>query len=349
MIYAFGVALSVCLVACRILAQVEEQERRFVTATVNLRDAQGQRIEGMLLQAGDGFKMDSAGSLCVTETAEACVVSAQVLVSASHVYVIIDEPAARSTEQDYETRLARYERLMGADGVKPYYAVPLQPGVGVYQLDVAPVPTTTATGSIVGGSGQLKDWSIFATEVRNEYNPNPQCNFSVSGVRAGVATSLFLLDRVTSRVVEKRIEPPFTTPSHPAGSFEVPALDTTGRLNLKLTGLSQVPKLYFRTREHAVLVGRDNSRIYWFRIGLDGKVASLEGNATEVRLAPGRYYVCPGLLITSQAARLVQLVKSGRQTDLDAAGVPVVSAGTKEAEEVELAVGDSWTKIEKLE
>lgn len=223
----------------------------------------------------------------------------------------------------------RDEELRNQYSLKPKYTMPIEAGIDQYTLSIIAVPGVRIRGRLVNAQGQPIAGAIGAanTMAYDSVEEDDEGVFDFGGVRKGAAT--LLLAQYSTQVHFIEITAAQTLEDLDLG--DVVLLDASADAPVRVTMQNQQYLLDSTGASlglTASFISIDGSVVVGFPADLEGNVIR-EHFYVPTRLPllpPGEYYAVPGLITSQSGMALYLSIREGRQAQLDAAGVPKITA-----------------------
>ena len=322
-------ALAAACVASTADAQPTEPTRRVevhVTVTTN----------GAPFPAGTYISMGVAEDIYVpdvpTDASGKAVLAADI--PAGIGTVLIEVPDILAWGPDDQIR-AKNEAAMLAGrtfSLPPAKLISLVPGQQVYHIEFFAPEAVTVKGRTVDLTGKPLPVSahrggLFNTRFCLE---SDRGYFEVIGVPKAQDSFLFLGTNHPETAVTW-LAAAQTSANVELGNVEIPVGATDAVIEVAVTGREAVREDLGLQRSCITLVREDGVAVYTFDVNDQGGITHSPPFAypgpTAVRA--GRYYIVPGMEVTSDSSlKVLRLIRAGKHALLDAAGVPVIEPVT---------------------
>lgn len=216
-----------------------------------------------------------------------------------------------------------------AFSLPPPRLVRIATGQEVYTVDLFAQMAITVNGRAVDDGG--KPVSAHAERgglLALRLHPGARGGiFEVCGVPKGQDSFLFLsTDRPDTHVIW--LTAAQTGSDLNLGNVGVPAVTSDADIEISVTDRAAVRSDLGFQDSLVTLIHQDGLIVYTLKITEHGGVTTYpegEDETAHPKVAPGRYYIVPGMSNTSDSSlKVLRLIRAGKHALLDAAGVPVI-------------------------
>lgn len=230
--------------------------------------------------------------------------------------------------------LEQAEQILPNYSFPEFLTIPLEDGVSEYATTLTLCPSVRVSVQLVDGNGQpiaggamtqISDIGMDADANRNgESDP-----LSIGGIKQGGSADVMILGPNSPKWMVIHLTPVQTVADVDLGQIHIPPYQPgTVPLHLTVNGRDRLQTRAVESVQSAVTIFSvdGQSAIIFAHNSATGEMAHWPTNETPEtpRLDPGTYYIAPGVLGTSRANLLRQLLLNG--VDVNAAGVPKIVA-----------------------
>lgn len=205
----------------------------------------------------------------------------------------------------------------------------LVPGQEVYTVNFFAPEAVPVKGRVVDDQGELMSahaqrGGLFNLRMHSDMDGG---FFEVFGVPKGQDSFLFLsMNRPDTHVVW--LTAAQTGADLDLGNVVVPAVISDAEIEIAVTSRTTVRSDLGVQKDYVTLVHEGGLIVYSLKITEHGGVTTYpegEDETAHPKVAPGRYYIVPGMSMTSDSSlKVLRLIRSGQRALLDTGGVPVI-------------------------
>ena len=227
---------------------------------------------------------------------------------------------------------AKYNQMRTEYSVDGSYYIEIEPDVDVYQLQITAYPAITVSGRVVDSQGQPIDTALWRRGgMEGVVIEDDTGMFSLGGFRAGHAAELLIFDD-NLEWHSVMLSANQTLQDVDLGDVMINIVARDVPVSGTVTGLQD-------TRDNSVIgpswspvdfVSDNSDHVFVATVRAGSVICSDITEPGQPALVPvGRYYVAPGGLIFGASRTpwmLIDLIRAGRQADLDTAGAVTIDA-----------------------
>lgn len=228
----------------------------------------------------------------------------------------------------------RVQELPNHFAFKAIYLVPLTPEQDEYTLQIAAERTVRIQGRLVDANGEpVSAGTIgsFGYMAGDDVEVDDEGRFEYMGTPRGRAVQLFAQQSTQVHIIELSAQQ--TLVDLDLGDVPVPDPVADAPVRVMLQNHEYIFDSMLRTiGAGATLVSTDGALILGFPANAEGDVVVARWHIPPQLpyLPAAEYYVVPGSVGSDSGMALLRSVRAGRQAQLDAAGVPKITAVTGE-------------------
>ena len=243
----------------------------------------------------------------------------------------------------------RYNELLGQYVFLDNYSVPLNATDTEYSITISALERIEISGRFVDAAGQPIQGVVgavvpYMSEFRSDHNGT-----FIATAAIGRTAVLQFVDPTdeSNQIFVLRQAPQHTGQSRNIGDVVIESLPTDSAVNV-LFATNQAaynPSDLNDLKENVTLIRDDGSTIFGYptnREQTKAVEATWRVDDLPPQIAAGTYYVVAGSVGTDAARALLRSIEDGRQTLLDAAGVPKVTAVPGQTASITINAMDSF-------
>lgn len=343
------VCIWTCLHSVSDASSFVEAEQRVIQVTIVVTLPNGSPAAGLCV----GVLSKSPSSFGRTNASGSCTVTASLPSDLNMCNVAlmptIDAYSNPRSREDW----AKYELVTSSGSFNRFYPVAMQTGVTGYSLSIAGAPARGVSVRLVRSGQPIKFRAVHQHLISPLKCDGDGSALVVYGLRADANETVCLYTGDERVFVLETVAAAASTVTA-AGDVEC-GPQTTGR-PVKLR-IEQAPSLCGTLERpegrcmNLTLVRASDGAAFVCSVDGDGQTY-MESDRRTMRLPPGTYYVCPGLLDgAGLSMKLYALVRNGRIPDLEAASATkvVVSSETREPLEVTISGPGTESILQAIE
>jgi hypothetical protein len=298
---------------------------RTITINVQLRKENGEAIAGVPIRA----MLRGNGALSKTNASGDVSLVGEVDTSATSCLVCL---TAKSPEQGVLDQLNdrdRFDEVTTQSAFRQYYKVALIATEDTYLVQIVGYPAITVSGRFVDQAGGPLDCEVTRLDSPTSLDADTDGLFSVGGVRRSTATELLCQSPNDGSYKAVQLSASQTLADIQLGDVVIPPLGGTVSIQVTMTNRDNLVRNLSAKRAFVSFVSSDGQVIAEYPLDSDGLAKPWAEETGLPQLPPGTYYVVPGPVQPNRTgAKLIGLIRSHRQIELDAAGAVKLIAST---------------------
>ena len=267
-----------------------------------------------------GSPTDAAGKANIT-----CVVPINCERLSVILGVVLLPPAASAEEQ-----AAWKAAQLTADRtfvLPPARRIQLSTGQSVYSISYSLDEAISISGRLVTPGGQpIKNAEIERPGLLQITRRSASDGtFDIGGIKKGADSWLFIIPKQTlcDEIMVIKLESAQNSASRNVGDLVVAPSEHVGRVSITAEGRDAMPSDESGERDFVSLVRVTDQRIVCSVLDVNGKTSDGLGGAIKVPV--GDYFMLPGMPWSgTRVQKCLRLLKAGRQSDLENAGMSVI-------------------------